>query len=113
MPVTVGSRLERLLDLDRRVKLAIEEERRRELSGAGGRLPEPLVMRQEVLPRPRDDDDGSMWGTREKRACLVRCRATTADVRSWAVENGHPAGKAGPLLGTVLRAYELAHTIPV
>ena len=72
MPVTVGSRLERLLDLDRRVKLAIEEERRRELSGAGGRLPEPLVMRQEVLPRPRDDDDGSMWGTREKRACLAR-----------------------------------------
>lgn len=101
MPIRVGSRLEQLLALRRRVDVEIEQERRAEALRSPGRPDTGKTARVRPIGRVSSRADA--------HASLARLGVTPAQVREWGTTRGFELAIRGSLPIEVVEAYVAAH----
>lgn len=102
MPVTCGTRLERLEALARQVQVEIELERRAQRENRAGAVePSPRP-----LGRPARVRRVTVALSREEIADIVRSLGVSpAEIRAWARLNGHNPAVRGSLPAEIVEAY--------
>lgn len=99
MPVTTGTRLERLRDLRRQVDLAIEVEERTAHTHVPADEPRPLGLPRPVTMQP------ILSGDADVAAVVAHLGVSHAEIRAWARRSGLEVNVRGKLRADIVEAY--------